>query len=111
MKFSTQGSNFHGYGSELARAFGVSDAPVRGYLDTLTATFVIRQLRPWSENIGKRQVRSPKVFIADSGVLHTLLGIPDQTKVRATACADVEREIAPLSRKVARRPIERRKRD
>jgi len=66
-------------GSELARAFGVSDATVRGYLDTLTATFVIRQLRPWSENIGKRQVRSPKVFIADTGLLHTLLGIPDQT--------------------------------
>jgi triosephosphate isomerase len=65
-------------GSELARAFGVSDTTVRGYLDTLTATFVVRQLRPWSENIGRRQVRSPKIFIADSGLLHTLLGIASE---------------------------------
>jgi predicted AAA+ superfamily ATPase len=79
-------AHYHGQtwnGSELARAFGVSDATVRGYLDTLTATFVIRQLRPWSENIGKRQVRSPKVFVADTGLLHTLLGIGNQ--------ADLER--------------------
>ena len=62
-------------GAELARAFGVSDMTVRRHLDPLAATFVARVLPPWHENLGKRQVKSPKVYIADSGVLHTLLGI------------------------------------
>lgn len=62
--------------SELGRAFGVADTTVRRYLDALTATFMIRQLRPWAENLAKRQVRSPKVYVADSGVLHTLLDAP-----------------------------------
>ena len=61
--------------SSLARSFGVSDVTVRRYLDTLVSTFVIRQLPPWHENIKKRQVKSPKVYVADSGLLHTLLGI------------------------------------
>jgi predicted AAA+ superfamily ATPase len=50
---------------------------VRHYLDTLTATFVVRQLQPWFENLGKRQVKAPKAYITDSGLLHTLLGIRD----------------------------------
>jgi len=62
-------------GSEFARAFGVSEATVRRYLDLLTATFVVRQLPAWSANIGKRQVRAPKVYLADSGILHALLGL------------------------------------
>jgi hypothetical protein len=64
--------------SEFARSFGVSDTTVRRYLDLLSATFVIRTLLPWSENIGKRQVRSPKVYLADSGILHALLGIRER---------------------------------
>lgn len=60
--------------SELGRAFGVSDMAVRHYLDVLTSTFVVRQLQPWHANISKRQVKSPKVYIADSGILHSLLG-------------------------------------
>ena len=64
--------------SEFARSFGVSDATVRRYLDLLAATFVVRVLLPWSENLGKRQVRSPKVYLADSGVLHALLGIRER---------------------------------
>jgi len=63
--------------SELARAFGVSDTAVRRYLDLLTATFMVRQLQPWRENLAKRQVKSPKIYVADSGLLHTLLGISD----------------------------------
>lgn len=62
-------------GSELARAFGVSDTTVRGYLDLLSATFMVRQLPPWAANVGKRQVRAPKVYLRDTGVLHALLGI------------------------------------
>ena len=62
-------------GSELARAFGVSAATVRRYLDILAGTLVLRELQPWHENLSKRQVKSPKVYVADSGLLHTLLGI------------------------------------
>jgi predicted AAA+ superfamily ATPase len=62
-------------GAELARAFGVSATTVRRYLDLLEAALVVRVLPPWFENIGKRQVRSPKAYIADSGLLHTLLGL------------------------------------
>lgn len=71
-------AHYHGQtwnASEFARAFGVSDHTVRRYLDVLTSAFVIRQLAPWSENLGKRQVKAPKVYLADSGLLHTLLGV------------------------------------
>lgn len=63
--------------SEFARAFGMSDVAVRGYLDALTSTLVVRSLQPWHESIAKRQVKSPKVYIADSGILHTLLDVRD----------------------------------
>ncbi len=62
-------------GSEFGRAFGIAHTTVGRYLDLLSAAFVVRQLRPWSENLAKRQVKSPKVYVADSGVLHTLLDI------------------------------------
>lgn len=62
-------------GSEIARAFGVGESSVRRYLDLLTDALVLRQLLPWHANLSKRQVRSPKVFVEDSGLLHSLLGI------------------------------------
>lgn len=62
--------------SELARAFGVTHPTVQGYLDVLTETFMVRQLQPWHENLGKRQVKAPKVYIRDSGLLHVLLDLP-----------------------------------
>lgn len=62
-------------GAELARAFGVSETSVRRYLDLLTDALVLRQLPAWYENVGKRQVKSPKVYLADTGILHTLLDI------------------------------------
>jgi hypothetical protein len=71
-------AHFHGQvwnGAELARSLGVSEHTVRGYLDVLTATFLVRPLAPWFENIAKRQYRSPKVYVRDSGLLHTLLSI------------------------------------
>ncbi len=77
-------AHWHGQiwnGAEFARAFGVSHATVRRYLDLLTSVFVVRQLPPWFENISKRQVRSPKVYIGDSGVLHALLGLTSRTDV------------------------------
>ncbi len=63
--------------SELGRSFGAADTTVRGYLDILEATFMVRLLRPWYENVGKRQVKAPKLYFRDSGLLHTLLGITD----------------------------------
>lgn len=65
-------------GAELARALAVSEATVRRYLDLLTGVFMLRQLPPWFENLGKRQVKAPKVFVRDSGLLHALLGIAGQ---------------------------------
>lgn len=61
--------------SELARSFGVAHTTVQRYLDVLTETFMIRQLQPWHENVGKRQVKAPRLFVRDSGVLHALLGV------------------------------------
>jgi hypothetical protein len=71
-------AHYHGQiwnGAELARAFGVSATAVRRYLDVLAGTLVVRTLPPWFENISKRQVRSPKVYVADTGLLHALLGV------------------------------------
>lgn len=62
-------------GSELARAFGVSHHTVRRYLDALAATFMVRVLKPLSANLGKRQVKAPKIYIRDSGLLHQLLQV------------------------------------
>ncbi len=62
-------------GAEIARAFGVGESSVRRYLDLLTDALVLRQLPPWHANVSKRQVRSPKVYVEDSGLLHALLGI------------------------------------
>jgi len=63
--------------AELARALASSEPTARRYLDILCGTYVVRQLLPWFENLKKRQVRSPKVYIRDSGILHALLGVPD----------------------------------
>lgn len=71
-------ANYHGQvwnSSEFARSFGVADTTVRSYLDRLTSALVVRQLLPWHENISKRQVKMPKVYISDSGILHTLLNL------------------------------------
>ncbi len=79
-RFWTMLAHFHGQtwnASGFARSMGVSDKTVRSYLDILTATFMIRQLQPWHENLRKRQVKSPKIYFRDSGLLHSLLNIPD----------------------------------
>lgn len=79
-RFWSMLAHYHGQtwnGSELARAFGVTERTVRHYLDILAGTFMVRILQPWAENLGKRQVKAPKVYLADSGILHSLLGITD----------------------------------
>jgi predicted AAA+ superfamily ATPase len=62
-------------GAELSRSLGVSEHTVRSYLDLLTGTFLVRQLQPWFANISKRQYKSPKIYVRDSGLLHALLTI------------------------------------
>ena len=77
-RFWTMIAHYHGQvwnGAELARAFAVSGSTVRRYLDLFTSALVLRQLPPWFENLGKRQVKSPKVYVADSGLLHALLNL------------------------------------
>jgi predicted AAA+ superfamily ATPase len=77
-RFWTMVSHFHGQiwnSSEVAGSLGVSPNTARSYLDALTQTFMIRQLQPWHENIGKRQVKSPKIYFRDSGLFHRLQGI------------------------------------
>lgn len=61
--------------SELSRSLDMTDKTIRRYLDILEGCFMIRQLKPWYENLSKRQVKRPKLYIRDSGLLHTLLGI------------------------------------
>ena len=71
-------AHYHGQtwnASEFARSFGVADTTVRQYLDLLTSALVVQQLLPWHENISKRQVKAPKIYIADSGLLHGLLNL------------------------------------
>lgn len=73
-------AHYHGQtwnASAFARSFGVSDSAVRHYLDMLTSSLVVRQLKPWAENLKKRQVKAAKIYLCDSGILHSLLGIED----------------------------------
>lgn len=75
-------AHFHGQvwnGAEFARAMGVSEPTVKRYLDILTGTYMIRQLQPWHENLKKRQIKAPKIYIRDSGILHTLLSQQDNS--------------------------------
>jgi uncharacterized protein len=72
-------AHYHGQiwnASELARSLGESHTTVKRHLDILTGALMVRQLQPWHENIGKRQIKSPKIYIRDSGLLHALLGVP-----------------------------------
>jgi predicted AAA+ superfamily ATPase len=74
-------AHYHGQlwsGAELARSLDVTQTTARRYLDALTDALVVRQLTPWFANIGKRQRRSPKIYIRDTGLLHRLLGIDDR---------------------------------
>jgi hypothetical protein len=77
-RFWAMVAHYHGNvwnAAEPARSLGVSEPTVRRYLDLLTGVFLVRQLQPWHENLGKRQVKAPKVYVRDSGLLHALLGI------------------------------------
>ncbi|NKQ36563.1 MAG: ATP-binding protein [Chloroflexi bacterium] len=77
-RFWSMLAHYHGQtwnGVEIAGSLGISHTTVRRYLDTLTRLFMVRQLQPWHANLKKRQVKSPKIYFRDSGLLHQLLGI------------------------------------
>lgn len=79
LRFWTMLAHYHGQvwsAAPPAQSMGVSEPTIRRYLDTLTQTLMIRQLQPWHENLGKRQVKAPKIYFRDSGLLHTLMGVP-----------------------------------
>lgn len=71
-------AHYHGQtwnAAEPARSLGISEPTVRRSLDYLTQTFMVRQLQPWHENLAKRQVKAPKIYLRDTGLLHALLRI------------------------------------
>jgi predicted AAA+ superfamily ATPase len=78
LRFWTMIAHYHGQiwnAAEPARSLGLSEPTVRRYLDILQDVFMIRVLQPWYANLQKRQIKSPKIYFRDSGLLHTLLGI------------------------------------
>jgi hypothetical protein len=78
LRFWTMLAHYHGNvwnAAEPARSLGLSQPTVRHYLDLMTQLFMVRQLPPWHQNLGKRQVKSPKVYVRDTGLLHQLLGV------------------------------------
>ena len=78
-------AHYHGQtwnSADFARSFGVSDKTVRHYLDVLEAALLVRLLPPWHANVRKRQVKAPKVYIRDTGLLHTLLGLRDARELQ-----------------------------
>ena len=84
MRFWQMVAHYHGQtwnAAEPARSLGIGETTVRRYLDFLTQTFMIRQLQPWHENLGKRQVKAPKIYFRDSGLLHQLMGIRSFTQL------------------------------
>jgi len=69
--------------AELGRAISIDQKTVSRYLDILEGAFLIRRLRPWFENVGKRVVKAPKLYLRDSGVLHALLGLRDAKEIQS----------------------------
>jgi hypothetical protein len=80
-RFWSMLAHYHGQvwnAAEAARALAVNESTTRRYLDLLEGVFMVRQLPPWYANLGKRQVKSPKLYFRDSGILHQMLGIRDE---------------------------------
>jgi predicted AAA+ superfamily ATPase len=84
-RFWTMLSHYHGQvwnGSEIAAALGIAPNTARAYLDALEQTYMIRRLQPWYANLGKRLVKSPKLYLRDSGIFHFLQGIRDEAGIQ-----------------------------
>jgi predicted AAA+ superfamily ATPase len=85
-RFWTMLAHVHGQvwnAAELARSLGSSESTARRYLDLLSSVFLVRQLPPWFENLAKRQVKAPKIYVRDSGLLHALLDLRDKAALES----------------------------
>ena len=83
-RFWTMIAHYHGQtwnAAEFARSLGSSEGTARRYLDILAGAFMVRVLPPWFENLRKRQVKAPKVYVRDTGLLHSLLGVPGENRL------------------------------
>ena len=83
-RFWTMLAHYHGQlwnAAEPAGSLGLSQPTVRNYLDLMTSVYMIRQLQPWHENLAKRQVKAPKIYLRDTGLLHALLGIRSRVEL------------------------------
>jgi len=77
-------AHYHGQlfnASELGKSLGVAHTTVARYLDILSGTMMVRPLQPWLENIRKRQIKTPKIYFRDTGILHRLIGVPDMARL------------------------------
>jgi predicted AAA+ superfamily ATPase len=84
LRFWTMVAHVHGgvwHAADPARSLGVSMPTIRRYLDLFTDLYLVRQLQPWHENLSKRQVKAPKVYLRDSGLLHALLGLGSEREL------------------------------
>jgi predicted AAA+ superfamily ATPase len=88
--------------SEVGRSLGEAHTTVRRHLDTLSAALVIRVLEPWFENVGKRLVKSPKVYVRDTGFLHALLGIADRKALESHPKVGASWEVFVIEQLLAR---------
>jgi len=80
-RFWTMLAHYHGQifnASEIARSMNVNQTTASGYLDILSTVFMVRALQPWHANLKKRQIKRPKIYFRDSGILHALMGIKDK---------------------------------
>jgi uncharacterized protein len=85
-RFWTMVAHFHGQvwnAADLARSLGSKEDTARKYLDILTGAFLVRQLYPWYENVGKRLVKAPKIYLRDTGMLHALLGLKTKKQLQS----------------------------
>ncbi len=85
-RFWTMVAHYHGQvwnAAEFARSLGRAEATARRYLDILSGAYLVRQLQPWHANVGKRQVKAPKIYVRDTGLLHTLLSLENHRQVHS----------------------------
>lgn len=86
LRFWTMLAHSHGgiwSAADPARSLGIGESTVRRYLDLFAGLLVVRQLQPWHENLAKRQVKAPKIYVRDSGLLHALLGLRTEADLLA----------------------------
>jgi hypothetical protein len=86
LRFWTMLAHYHGgiwNAAEAARSLGVSEPTARRYRDLLAGFYLVRQLQPWHENLKKRQVKAPKIYLRDSGLLHALLGLGSESEIQS----------------------------